>query len=446
VFGTKLGHSRPQPLKPFVLRTRDGYLLGLAQDPEKGAPCARCTELWLTDRNVWAERIELSQMIVRRELIPELLAENCAHVFFEISNDGTHTRLDTLVFPHPACSCSRYNYIAPKQISKNTNFAFSPITQLRVARFGTPDGNLWLATATGQSPVAKAALTTYGVERDKDLARFKAVDEWMKRATLADLPGRMDRGETLASEVLQTGNVELITKMQIRHSSFEGMGIGGSRDEATLDGLIHLARLRTLRKYSASMKNPMLVVGANNWIRTKVPFFLLQQYDLHLLFYPNSTQAWVVGMIALSRLNTSEKPVFVFSSDSDMGKAIDKLFFKLLETLRPAEDELFTNRIHENTQQNPKLSLWWTHWIYRCPKISLKDLLHLEPYARSLESWREYFRDGQDLVSVVAVNSEYFPSQVRTLVKLQVASGENVQAARNINGIGIWRDFADALA
>jgi len=29
----------------------------------------------------------------------------------------------------------------------------------------------------------------------------------------------------------------------------------------------------------------------------------------------------------------------------------------------------------------PKWNEWFQNWIYRCPKISLKDVLHLEPYS-----------------------------------------------------------------
>ena len=97
------------------------------------------------------------------------------------------------------------------------------------------------------------------------------------------------------------------------------------------------------------------------------------------------------------------------------------------------------------TEQNPKLGMWWTHWIYRCPKISLKDVLHLEPYPRSLEAWKDYFRDGQEKVSIVSVNNEAMPSQIRTLVRLNVES-DTAQVASNVQGIGIWRDFMNSLA
>ncbi|NBX67959.1 MAG: hypothetical protein EBR01_03220 [Proteobacteria bacterium] len=273
-------------------------------------------------------------------------------------------------------------------------------------------------------------------------------DEWMKRCVVLDLPKRMARGETVPGEVLQTGNVELFNRSLPNQSQFEGVGVGANKDEATLDALFNLAKVRTLKKYTSSMKNPMLVVGANNWMRTKVPFYLLQQYDLHLLFYPNSTQAWVVGLAAFSRQRLEEKPQFVFAANADIHQAIDQLFFKIVEVLRPSEPETEIPRIPDEHPKGmgSKLHMWWTQWIYRCPKISLKDLLHLEAYPRTLDYWRDYFRDGQERVSVLAVNNEYLPSQIRTLVKLKLSSSDPINLVANINGIGTWNDFRDALA
>lgn len=448
MFGFKLT-SRPVPLKPFLLKIKDGYFLGVALDPQKGSPCQKCVEYWLTERKVWFERADLSELTRRRELIPELLSENTPHIFYELYQDGTEVRMECIVFPHSDCACAKFNYIAPQEITKRVNFAFSPIYQLKLTRFGTPDGNQWLATAVGDSQLAKLNITAYGVDTDKDAARFRAVDAWMKKAAEADLVERLENGEVVPSEILQTGNVELITKTKVRPSTLEGMGVGTTRDEAILDALTHLAKVRTLKKYSNAMKSPMLIVGANNWVRGKVPFYVLQKFDLHLFFYPNSTQVWVVGAAAVSRLRVDEKPVFVFSADSSITKAMDKLFGQLIATLRPNEDESGMPRIGEEAPTSAKaskLNMWWTHWIYRCPKISLKDVLHLEPYPRSLEVWKNYFKDGQEVVNILSINHPTLPSQLRTIVKLQVETGEKFQNIRHIGGIGTWSDFSDALA
>lgn len=452
MFGFKFG-MRPAPLKPFLLKIRDGYFLGLAMEPQKGSPCKTCIELWLRERNIWFERADLSELPRRRELIAELLAENSPHLFHEIYQDGTEVRLESIVFPHSDCACAKFNYIPPREVTKRVNFAFSPIYQLKLTRFGTPDGNQWLATAVGDSQISKKTITAFGVDTDKDAARFRAVDAWMKKAAEADLKDRLEEGEVIPNEILQTGNVELITKAKARPSTLEGVGVGSTRDEAVLDALIHLAKVRTLKKYSNAMKSPMLIVGANHWVRSKVPFYVLQQYDIHLFFYPNSTQVWVVGAAAVSRNHVDEKPTFVFSADPSISSAMEKLFGLLLAALRPVEETPDKPRLaphsmkdEQKSQKASKLNMWWTHWIYRCPKISLKDVLHLDPYPRSLDVWKNYFKDGQEVVNILSINHPTLPSQLRTIVKLQVETEEKFSNIRQIGGIGTWSDFSDALA
>jgi hypothetical protein len=440
--------KRPTTLKPYVLKVRDGFILGSAMDPEKGAPCSNCVLLWLKQRNVWAEHATLGDLTIRRDLIADVLAENSAHVMYEISRDGTAIRMDALVFPHPRCSCEKINYIAPTSIAKNINYAFSPLTQIYCTRFGTPDGNLWLTRVTGDCPLSEKTLTIFAVERDKEVSRKKAVDEWMKKAIEADLPLRVRRGELIASEVLQTGDFELMKRDQSSENVLSAMGAGPNREEATLNALIDLAKATTLRRYAHSMKNPMLIVGANEYIRSKAPFFLLQQYDLHLLFYPNSMQAWVVGLVAVSRQRTDEKPVFVFSAHTDIKEALDQLFCKILEALKPEEQLTGTPVLRRDKADSisSQMNMWWIHWIYRCSKINLKDILSLESYSRKLSQWRDYYRDGQEEASILSVNNPYLPTQIRTVVKVQIPLRDRIHNVRNINGIGTWSDFRDALA
>lgn len=419
-------------------------------DPEKGSPCAGCVEKWLKQRQVWCEPTDLAELRVKRELIADLLAENSAHVFYEIMNDGSHTRLDGVVFPHPACQCQRSRYIAPEAWTKKTNFAFSPIYQLRCSRFGTPEGNLWLSCAVGDAPLSGNRLTAFGVATEREASRFQAVEEWMKRAALTDMKLRASGEESFAAETLQTGESRVLGVDAIRRLNADSIGIGATRDEATLDALYGLAKARTLGKYAASMKNPMLIVGANNWIRGKVPFFLLQQYDLHLLFYPNAMPAWVVGLAAFSRQKSTEPPVFVFGASNEIGTALDQAIHKVLEVCRPAdlaleEDTMRPAPDPEKAGNTMKLNMWWTHWIYRCPKISLRDVLHLEPYKRELGPWREFFKDGEPSVSMLGLNHDCLPIGLKHVVKLEMPA-QTFSNVRNVNGIGTWAAFRDQLA
>lgn len=439
--------ARVESLKPFVLKLKDGFLLGLGRDPQEGSPCIQCAELWLSQRRVSVERMHLDDLLIRRDLIKSMVAENNPHVFHEISMDGTSTRLDCLVFPHPTCTCKKSDFLPPVQTSPRTNFAFSPVYQIKCARYGTPNGNLWLTSAAGTPASTGSPIQVYAAGREREESRFKAVDEWMKRAAFADLSSRLVRGQKITGADLVTGQTMPLFESSQSILTPEGMGAGATREEALLNALMALAKARTLNKFSSALKTPMLVVGTNNWIRGKVPFFLLQQYDLHLLFYPNSTQAWVVGVAALSRLRTDEAPIFVFGVDSDVNKAIDMALFKMLERCRPAdwveEDESESMPTMAESQKNAKMGVWWNHWIYRCAKINLKEILHLEPYGSSTEVWKQYFADGQEKLSVISLNTPALPEQLRVLVKLQ---GANMAASsRNVRGIGTFASFGDAL-
>ncbi|MBI1860644.1 MAG: hypothetical protein HYR96_06980 [Deltaproteobacteria bacterium] len=428
-------------LKPFVLKIRDGFLVGMAPDPVVGAPCATCVQLWLADRRVWFEPGQLSDLNVKKEVLLDLMAKNQAHTFYEIHKDGTTNRLDCVVYPHAQCTCNKANYCPPTEITKKSNFAFSPLYQIKCARYGTPDGNLWLSSATGQSHITEKSLTVYGAARDREASRLNAVDEWLRKVSIDELRQRNQAGESIAQRSFQTDSSSIVPRGPI---AVDAIGCGASGDEALLDGLSRLSLVRTLKKYSA--KSPMLIVGANTWIRGRVPFFMLQQYDLHLLFYPNSTPTWVVGILALSRLRTEEPPLFAFASYGTMGTAIDQAIGKILVHCRPTEwNPSQTEPSKKKAQNASKLHLWWTNWVYRCPKISLRDVLHLEDYAKDVELWRNYFKDGQEPVSLIAINSPLLPSGIRSLVALQSQEAQETQRPRNINGIGIWSNVSELL-
>jgi hypothetical protein len=305
-----------------------------------------------------------------------------------------------------------------------------------------------LTAASGESPLSKHRFTVYGVGDERDVSRFRAMDEWLKRAAKLDVAIRLGRGERLESQVFQTRAQSRIATLQGIRGAYDVVGAGETREAAILDGLFGWAKARTLKKFASQMKNPMLMVGANNWIRGKVPFFLLQEYDLHLLFYPNSTPAWVVGIAAFSRTRVDERPTFVFAADSDINRAMDEVVFRTLEALRPADWRGDADSREEalKPERVSKLNLWWTHWIYRCSKISLRDVLHLDAYPRTLEIWRDYLRDGQERVDITSLNSDVLPQPIRHLVKVDSPVEAAKPTLRNVRGIGTWRNFEDALA
>jgi len=326
--------------------------------------------------------------------------------------------------------------------------AFSPIFQIKCVRYGTPGGNLWHFSATGQSPLSQRLHTGFGSHSDKETARLNSIDAWMKKAGLSDLSDRIKTANGVPSQEFLTGKLGLMREKEFDESTFKGVGIGASKEEATLDSLFSFAKLKTLNNYTNSSKNPMLVVGANSWLRHKVPFFLLQQYDLYLLFYPNQSPAWVCGLAAFSRNDTQEAPIFVFGANANISMALEECIHKTLEHCRPNDW-----RRAENTQltkskegsKNSRLVMWWTNWIYRCPKISLKDVLQLEPHPRDLGEWREYLQSNNQKVTALHLNYPYLPDKIRHIIKLQVPTLSIRERASNVRGIATWSNFQEPV-
>lgn len=135
-------------------------------------------------------------------------------------------------------------------------------------------------------------------------------------------------------------------------------------------------------KFQDQCKNPMLVVGSNNYLRQNVPLMLLQRYDLYLFFYPNSFNAWVCGMIGMSRTNDNARPVFSYGADQKIDRAIKKCIFEMVAKTQDLEN---SETYEEIKATNTKEIVWTQKWIYRSPKILLKDVLHLEEYKNSIE-------------------------------------------------------------
>src|SRR5262249_19277008 len=93
-------------------------------------------------------------------------------------------------------------------------------------------------------------------------------------------------------------------------------------------------------------------------------------------------------------------------------------------------------------ESNAKLHLWWTNWVYRCPKIALKDVLHLEPYSKDSEAWKNFFRDGEAAIKTYSLNHTFLPESLRKLVAIETPSMERL-AQRNVRGIGSISAYMD---
>jgi GGDEF domain-containing protein len=306
--------------KAFAFKMRDGYLL---MPVGKDVIHPESVYLWLRDRGVGGVKpIALSEVEHHRELIDAVSAKGRnPHLFYEITEFGA-TPLNVAMEPHPDAKQETFKAgITKPTTGRGANYAFTSFLQIKSSRFGTPEGNLWLSSASN-----KSGKTTYGVGASKEEANNVAVDGGLK---------------------------------------FE---------EPTPRSLMDLE------------KPPKLVVGANNFLRNKVPFFLLQQYDLFLFIHPSPEGESRVGILSMPRMKYGEeKYLSVFGSD--INKAIDSAIGALLIQRAANLDEVTDpeNKLPARDDKAEKRAAWLTHWIYRQEKVSLKALgdadtvLHQDP-------------------------------------------------------------------
>lgn len=128
-----------------------------------------------------------------------------------------------------------------------------------------------------------------------------------------------------------------------------------------------------------SGKSPLLIVGSNNFIRERMPFFILQKFDVHLMFFPTSERSYRIGAAVFSKTNPEQKPILLHAGEYSTENAFRQLILGIAVQSQ-AEPILI----------QPKLILWYTHWIYRCPKISLRDIQSLEPITSQAQTPSEY--------------------------------------------------------
>jgi hypothetical protein len=300
----------------FVYKLSNGYLVG-REYPK--APCKKCIGMWLTERKVSNTLVDVSEL----SLCTEVFNSVELGVLYEIADDGTPTRLECELEKHPDCTCKGQTIRYAN--SQKLNFAFSAIRQMKVARYTTPSGNLFVCNSTHRDGTTKSAVDTS--REAARLASVKAVYD-----SVANTPSKL---EILKSDIVF--------------------------------------------RYTNQCKTPMLIVGVNNWMRTHLPYFILQQFDVHLFFYPNAKASWVCGALAINRTNPKAISVWSYGASQNIETALKQAMYGLLEKAQ-------TENVEE---QNEKLGVWQSQWVYRCPKISLKDVLHLEPYpADSLDEYK----------------------------------------------------------
>jgi hypothetical protein len=133
-----------------------------------------------------------------------------------------------------------------------------------------------------------------------------------------------------------------------------------------------------IAKYRDQCKQPMLIVGANSFIRDNMPFFVLEHYDIHLFFYPTSESAYVVEAMAWHKQHHNSAPIVSYYAHNEPKTALLQAMWRIIpQVLMKDESEAF------------KAARWLTHWIYRCPKVSIADIFHLESYDKAAHTYSE---------------------------------------------------------
>lgn len=145
----------------------------------------------------------------------------------------------------------------------------------------------------------------------------------------------------------------------------------------------HLDISHSLPHGHPARKKPMLIVGQSAWQRKEMPEHQAT-HDTHLMFIPNSTPAWHVGAVTVDRKTGGAQ--FHQAKHHDIHQAFKQLHETVKQNLKERLDH----------QYGAERQAHLTHSIYRMPKISLKDILQLEPYKQA--DVEEYQKDSPGYV------------------------------------------------
>ena len=130
---------------------------------------------------------------------------------------------------------------------------------------------------------------------------------------------------------------------------FKGYGLGYSQ---------------CILKGENSFRTPTLIVGANAYTRKLIDAATLQAWDVHLLFFPTPEETYQVGLLYISRIDN--KAALSLGIGNSVETAIVECVRSTLESI----------------DLKPKALTWLTHSVYRCSKVSLKDVTACEPYVK----------------------------------------------------------------
>lgn len=314
--------------KAFALRINGGYLIGPHSENGTDGPHAESIHRWLHERNVHAEPAKLSDIKLHRHLIEDLIDEAGSqgrdpHVFHEIMDDGSATRLISAYERHPDSKHDKSSPGIKTRHDAKMNYAFTSKRSVRAARFGMPEGNLWVAAATDRE-----GKVHHAVAADRQEARHNAVMGISHGTT-----GRPDFIPEIGAEAPKSG------------------------------------------------RQGHLVVGSHNYLRSKMPFFAIQQHDHHIMHAENPDGTHTAAIVAFSRQHPNAEPSIVHAHGTTGEEAIKHaMHHMVLEHSKSMgdlhlEDQPKQKSAPVQDAKQAKKNMWLTHWIYRQPKKSLKEVL-----------------------------------------------------------------------
>ena len=104
----------------------------------------------------------------------------------------------------------------------------------------------------------------------------------------------------------------------------------------------------------------------------------------------------------LSRLGDNNF-YFFHAIDANINNALKKALYESVKYANPSKDKKKNDKF-KLTENEGKLiakkAMWVTHWIYRCPKISLKDILQLENRPDTIKYLNEYLGKNTDEIII----------------------------------------------
>jgi hypothetical protein len=320
----------------YAFRTKDGYLVGRNLERESKSPNPTDVENWLKDKNVDAVRIHPDEVPDRQIVRAVSSSSHDPHTLYETDSSGLNSiELNARIEKHPRSpDYAQNNYVSPSH-GKAENYAFTPVHSMKVVRFGTPEGNLWVSRA-----VRDDGSQHHSIAESKDAAKRMAYNK---------------------ESIGETGNP----------------GFMPSVGSAPADTGSHL------------------VVGSHSYLRSKMPFFALQHYDHHIFYKPTST-GHQAGVVAINRVNPNDPPKYVHAQGSTgqeaVNNAIKHMALEHIKTTQMGEPQSASTKLSIDKQG--KMNTWLTHAIYRSPKVSLRDVIGTvsAPSVSGMKKHEKYFR------------------------------------------------------